>query len=240
MKVIDAVWEKRNLGVDTVEFVVDGSENINEIKSIILSSERDYNVVKCPTGIFELNCVLAEMGYTYVESMVKISFNLKTISATPILKRICESISYARMNDNDLDELFFEINKGIFKTDRIALDPHFSVEIANKRYINWIKDEIQKGAEVFKIMYKNNNISFFTYKKIAPNTYYPFLFGIYENYVNSGLGVPCSMKTIEECIKRNGRNISYVSTNNHNSLTANLMAGYNPVDVSNVFIKHHL
>lgn len=239
MKVIHALWEKRNLGVDTIEFEMDGSENEEEIRDIIQKNEREYNVVKFPVGNVRMNFLFTELGYTYIESLIRLEHDLKHFPDAPIIKRISKELSYAPMNDDDLYELFNEIKSGMFKTDRIALDPFFSVEAANKRYINWIKDELQRGSEMFKIVYKNATVHFFGYKETADKIFFPFLGGDYKKYVNSGLGPACMMKSVEETVKRSGkRNYTFVSTNNYSSLKSNLMAGYTPAAISNVFVKH--
>ncbi len=36
-------------------------------------------------------------------------------------------IHYDEMDDSDLEELFHEVEKGFFRTDRIALDQNFSI-----------------------------------------------------------------------------------------------------------------
>ena len=66
MKIIDAVWEKRNLGVETVEFVVENSDT-EIVMGEILEAEKQYNVVKLPTNKPELMKLLQENGYRFVE-----------------------------------------------------------------------------------------------------------------------------------------------------------------------------
>lgn len=238
MKVINATWEKRNLGVDTMEFELDGSETAEEIRAALAENEKEYNVVKVPAGNAHVNFIMTELGYTYIESLVRLVHDLKSIPMLPLVQRINSSVSYEPMNDSDLDELFSEISKGMFRTDRIAVDPHFSVDISNRRYINWIKDEISRGTEIFKTVYKNDTIAFFTYKKLEQDIYYPFLAGMYMKYISSGLGICGITKPVEESIRRNAKqNLTYVSTNNNSALTANLTCGYQVDSIINVFVK---
>lgn len=51
MKIIDAVWEKRNLGVSCYEVLFDPEDTLEEIKSLRLKfEEREYLVFKIPTN----------------------------------------------------------------------------------------------------------------------------------------------------------------------------------------------
>lgn len=70
--------------------------------------------------------LLKELGYTYVESSINVVHDLKEIRLNPLQQRVMDSISYSQMNNKDIDELFNEIKKGIFTTDRIYIDPYFN------------------------------------------------------------------------------------------------------------------
>lgn len=240
MKITHAVWEKRNLGKDTMEFEVEPADPLEETVKTILENEKQYNVVKVPVGDLQLNRALCENGYVYIESMMKIINDFSGNSVSPIQQRICDEISYDVMNSDDLNELFRELKKGIFKTDRIAIDPEFSVETANKRYENWIRDEIERGTTVFKELYHNEVINFFLCRKISGNIYSPFLGGTYEKYINKGIGIPCMLKSVEICRAIGAKRlVSSVSTNNPAALRGNLTVGYRVEDVKHVFVKHN-
>lgn len=239
MRLTHAVWEKRNLGVDTMEFEIGISDPIEESMNMITLNEKQYNVVKAPVGNMDLNRALSGNGYLYIESMINIVHDMRKNNVLPAYQRVCDEIGCDVMDDSDLCGLFHELENGLFKTDRIALDPKFSVDIANKRYMNWMKDEIARGAKVYKLVYRNETINFFISRKISDGTYSPFLGGMYGKYTKSGLGVPCIMKPVE--IYRSVgavRLVSNVSTNNPAALKGNLMAGYRINEVKNVFVKH--
>lgn len=240
MKIIDAVWEKRNLGVDTMEFEIDASDRIDEAVSTILANEKQYNVIKSPAGDLALNQALSANGYIFGEMMLNIANDIRRINVLPIHQRICDEIGYAPMDEDDLRGLFHELEKGLFKTDRIALDPKFSVDIANRRYINWIKDEVESGTQVYKQVYRGKTFNFFVCKKISEKVYSPFLGGTYEKYIKGGLGIPCALKSIEICKSKGAqRMISSVSANNYTALRTNLAVGYHVDKVVNVWFKHN-
>ncbi len=239
MKVVDAIWEKRNLGVDCREIKIEKDDTIEKIRKELPQNESQYTVVKVPSGKFDVMFLLQEMGYTYVESSINLTHDLKDIKLNPIQQRIMDSLSYSMMEKDDIEELFCEIKKGVFSTDRIYIDPHFTHEQAANRYINWISDELDKGTEAFKITHKDKSVGFFTFKDIGNSTCYPFLVGMYRDFLNSGLGLSTLEKPLKEAIRRNYKKMStYISLNNVNTLHVHLSLGFNAKDVCHVFIKH--
>lgn len=239
MKVTNATWEKRNLGVNCNEIKIEMSDTVDFIKKELPLNETQYTVVKLPSGKFDVMFLLKELGYTYIESSINLVHDLKEIRLNPLQKRVMDSISYSKMNDKDVDELFAEIQKGIFTTDRIYIDPYFTHEQAANRYINWISDEIDKGCNIFKLTYKNDSIGFFTFKDIGNNTCYPFLAGMYKDYLKSGLGISTIEKPLKEAIKENYKKIStYVSFNNLKILNVHILLGFKLNNVYDVFVKH--
>ncbi len=239
MKVIDAFWEKRNLGIDTVEFEICSDDTVESIIDVIKSNERNYNVIKAPAGRMDLNYLMNDLGYVYCETMFHLVHNLDLSKLNSIQKRMASAVSYGIMDDTDIKILFNEISKGMFTTDRIALNPLFSTETANIRYINWIKDELTKGNSVYKMIYKNDTVGFFTFKEIDDGVYFPFLAGMYEKYIHSGLGLNIVIKPIELAKEFNAKyNSTYVSSNNSNALMTHLSLGFQVKELINVFTKN--
>lgn len=239
MKVIDAFWEKRNLGVDTVEFEISPDDTPEAVIDIIKNNEKEYNVIKAPSGRTELNYMMSELGYVYCETMFHLIHDLDLSKVNSIQKRMASAVRYAVMDDNDIDMLFCEIGKGMFTTDRIALNPFFGIDCANTRYINWIRDELSRGTPVYKMLYKNDTVGFFTFKKIDDGVYFPFLAGMYEKYIRSGLGINIVIKPIELAQEMNAKyNSTYVSSNNNSALMTHLSLGFQVKELINVFTKN--
>lgn len=240
MKVIDAFWEKRNLGVDTAEFEIEPGDTAESAADIIRGSERGYNVVKAPAGRTDFNYLMSGLGYVYNETMFHLVHNLDLSGLNSIQKRMAAAVSYAVMDNNDLNILYDEIGRGMFTTDRIALNPMFGVKTANIRYINWIKDELERGNPVYKMIYKNDTVGFFTFKEIDSGVYFPFLAGMYEKYIHSGLGLNIVIKPIELSKELGGKyNSTYVSSNNSNALMTHLSLGFQVKELTNVFTKNN-
>jgi len=241
MKIVDAFWEKCNLGVDCTEITIEKEDCVIQLEEIAnLLDTSEYIVVKVPVARMDINEYLTKRDFIFVEGSINFQLNIKEAVLTPLQQRLNAAISYEEMDENDLLELYAEIEKGLFKTDRILLDNKFTELQAAKRYINWIKDELAKTTQVYKIVYKEDAIGFFTFKEVSENIYYPFLAGLYEQYSNSGLGFTTLRKPIEEAFKRNGKSIStYVSTNNPYVIRVHTQQGFSISDIQYVYIKHN-
>ena len=239
MKVIDAFWEKRNLGVTTVEVSITVNDSIDYIKETLGTINAEYIVIKVPSTRSDIMFLLSSMGYTFVEGSIHLTHNLKEMELSGIQKRIVDQVSYKLMNDDDIQKLYMEIKKGIFTTDRIFIDEYFTKEQAYNRYINWINDEITRGTEAFKLIYRGATFGFFTFKDLGNDTYYPFLAGVYADYRNTGLGISFNYKPLCEAVNRKAKLVStYISSSNINALRMHSVMGYQFDEVNYVYVKH--
>lgn len=239
MKVINAVWEKRNLGVDCNEITIELADTVESISDLLREAETEYTVVKMPVASVDILLYLQTQGYQFIEAMTSCYHGPESANVNRIQKRLIDSLSYEIMNEDDLNYMFSEIKKGLFKTDRIALDPYFSIQQANNRYIGWIGDELEKGAMCYKLKYKEDAVGFFTFKQVNENTYFPFLGAVYEKYEKSGFGIALNYFEIEEGIRRGAKRIhSAFSTNNRGATGVHLSMGYVLQEQSYVLIKH--
>ena len=239
LKIVDAFWEKRNLGVCCHEIEIELGDEADFLKKELPLNEAAYTVVKVPSNKFDVMFLLQELGYTYIESSINLVHDLKEIRLNPLQQRIMDSVSYSTMTDKDIDHVFREIRKGIFTTDRIYIDPYFSHEQAANRYVNWIGDELERGCKIFKLTYKNDSVGFFTFKDIGNGVCYPFLAGMYEKYLNSGLGICTIEKPLKHAIKMNYKKYStFISSNNTSTFSAHVALNFSFRKIYHVYIKH--
>ena len=78
MKIIEAVWEKRNLGVTTYEVGIDFDDDVScmdEIKQL----DYEYMVVKVSANNVAVVDEIQEMGFRYIEDMIQVEHNLHEI-----------------------------------------------------------------------------------------------------------------------------------------------------------------
>jgi len=241
MKIIDATWELPNLGVVTKEVNLDADDAVESLEQI-RNLDCEYSVVRVPAARVDLMFKLDDLGYRFIETIIHVQHDLKNIGSTlsPVTKRIAESITYAEMNEEDLAELCDQLKAGMFDTDRISLDPMFSQDIAAKRYIKWIKDEVARGGKVFKCVLKGKTFGYFLSRINDENINCVYHIGTYKEFVHAGLGVCLVHTTVRQAFEAGAkRTIGGFSSNNVPSTKANLSAGYQITAMQYVYIKHH-
>jgi hypothetical protein len=241
MKIIDAFWEKRNLGVETAEFVIECGDNDHDTIQLVVENEKEYNVVKIPTNKPCAIKKIQDAGYNFIEC----SYNLINKISDPTIEsfyaRFTEEIRYSAMNAQDIEKLYYEINAGMFSTDRIYRDISFKKEQAAGRYINWIKDELKKGNEVQKLEFDGKIFGFFLVKQEENKTLIALLAGLYSDYKDSLLGINCMYQPLNFARQKEIKVVkTNVSSNNPASLTTHLAVGYKINSTNYVFVKHNI
>ena len=237
MKIVEAVWEKRNLGVSCYELTFESSDSLYSLEEALNRYSAQYVVLKIPAAAVPQMQIAHKHGFMFMESLLRLRHPCKDIIISDMQRRILNAVSYAEMNDHDFLILEDELSSGIFQTDRIALDPAFSQELGNKRYIGWIKDAMRNGAQVYKITYKDDAIGFFALSDDGVGCITTFLGGLY-NGVNGSLGTSLVYCPMVEIQKRCARMITAISTNNVPILRLYTMFGFYCQDLHHVFVKH--
>lgn len=237
MKVIDAVWEKRNLGISTSEIIVENTDSYDDIYECLSIQSSEYLVLKVPTSQVGLVWEIQKNGFVYVEDMVHLVSNLKVPPRSPIESRVDNAVTYRIMNKSDLEDLIRKIKNGLFKTDRISIDPSFTKEQASERYVNWVKDEWLSGTSFYSHIYKGKKIGFVSVKEKYAGRYISSLGGMYPEYQNAAYG--SVVKVIDIVKMLGGRSVETdVSTNNPAQIRNLINYGYMPTGISHTFVKH--
>jgi L-amino acid N-acyltransferase YncA len=239
MKIVDAFWEQRNLGISCTEVTVEDGDTVVGIAEALASLTAEYQVIKLPVARYDLMREVEKAGFSFIEGSMNVVHHLKNIELTGIQKRLNDAISYEEMDQEDISRLYAELQKGVFITDRIYLDAFFSKEQAAQRYIYWLEDEVSHGAQLYKVIYKNQTIGFFIFKETCSGGCYPFLSGLYESAKTPGVGNVLLHKIIEEAAGMGLKFISsYISTNNLPVVKVHISEGFTISTISYVYIKH--
>lgn len=241
MQIIDAYWEQRNLGTTCKEVILEPSDSIDALQMFIQDAGNvGYMVLKVPAGGVKFLQFLSGHGFIFIESLNEVTLNLSGYKMSPKIERFDKNINYRRLPFDELDRLGAEIKKGIFNTDRIALDGHFGVDIAANRYFNWIKDEVAIGNSVYETSCKATPLGFFALKQTKKGVFDIFLAGMYLNPANFGFGFSILSKSIEEVKRQGGEFITtHISSNNIRVFRLYLQFGFVLDKISYVMIKHY-
>lgn len=247
MKIVDAFWEIRNLGKKTLEITLE-SEDFNKtpdeiyfaIENLRNEYKAEYLVVKIRTGRPEFGNELCRHDFIHIETQLNLKAYAEDVEFA--LKKYSRFFRDTELveakNSEDLNYIKSEIMKGIFYTDRIALDKNFGVEIANKRYANWVEDEFNRGSKLFFISVNNKKIGFslHKYEEFLANV---LLVGLFKNFHKKSLGSKLYFSEVYNDFKAGYKNFSTaVSANNLVALKMNELFGYKVYEIQDVYIKH--
>ena len=241
MKVVHAIWEQRNLGIDCNEIEVEAGDSLVALQENIPGYETQYTVVKVPVGMMDVSLHLQSMGYRFMEVMTLCHHEGKLPELTRIQQRIVDSVSCEEMSDRDRDRegLFDQIRNGMFQDDRISLDPFFTQDQANNRYLGWIGDETDRGANLFKIARKGAVIGFFVLRKQEGGVCFACIGGIYPESQSHGFGFCLNYYEIYQGIQQGARRIvNAFSSNNRGASAIHMFLGYVLDEQYYVFVKH--
>lgn len=239
MKIIDAYWELRNLGITTQEVEIEPEDTLEEVKHALSLLTANYQVIKTPVSNLALYALLSSSGFSFAESMITVSHSVKELSCSPLIKRISDQIIFEEMNDNETEIMHAQIKNGMFQTDRVILDSHFTPSQAANRYILWMKDEKERGSVLYTYKYKGQPVGFVCMREIKPKVYYPVLGGVYDVEKNPSIGFAIVYRQLEMIKSLGGKQlVTNISSNNAAVVRAYSQLGYIFEDIKYVFVKH--
>ena len=246
MKISDAFWEKRNLGVTCYELQLELADKPEAVaKELDDLEERQYMVARIPSSCCGLVQLFQNRGYSFAEAAIMLEndlrkFHSKKFEIPPKLQKICGRCSWRAMNETELLQLSEEIHKNIFQTDRVYLDPEFTSEQAAQRYEYWTRDLMRQGAVPYKVVMNGEIVGFFLNREIEPHVFDGLLAAAYREYAGSGMGYCIQYAGIMHALEQGGiRYLGHVSGNNPAVLKILLSIGFSIKKLEYVFVKHN-
>lgn len=241
MVVTDAFWEKRNLNLNTVEIVVDTHDSPKLIQEKLAALLPDYNylALRLPAGNFKQMEAVESCGFHFIESSIHVIHKLKNFTTVNAVQKLCAACECHLMDEEDVIQMMRQIEKGIFRTDRVALDPAFNEVQAAHRYVGWTRDELARGSLPYKVLYQGDAVGFFCQRELSPGVYSGHLAGTYDAYIDSGFGYCIQQKALEIAKAKGGKKVlGTVSSNNAAVLKVILSLGYTISQIEYIYIKH--
>ena len=241
MKMIDAVWEKRNLGVDVTEIQAEPTDSAEELVRVLSGVHVPYSVVKIPANCPALLLAAQDCGYKVIETGMTIEGNIKRVATPKLFSRFLPFVEIREADSETLEKIFAEVSAGeIFATDRIALDPAFSKELAGRRYYNWCLDVMKQGAMMEAACYKGQPVAFnLSILKQERGLSDGLIGGVFSEAKNMGLGFLVVELEMDLCRKLGGKIcLGRVSSNNAAILRLHMQYGFEIRDIQYVLIRH--
>lgn len=242
MKITDAIWEKRNLGVDTQEIIVEDNDCIENFKKEIKSLTAPYAVLKIPANKIDFTWYAEDNHFRFVESQLDIACNISRV--LPEAEKLLIRNKNFIVETNNTEEMFglvaSKIKQGIFYTDRIALDPYFNIEMANLRYANWLLDMKDKENAHLQIMRKGNEIVAFNLNKQQGTISHGLIGGIFKDFQKEPLGLYWGASIITNLSTIDGITNwqTSVSSNNFSVIKIWEYLGMQVSNITSVFVRH--
>lgn len=239
MTITDAVWEKRNLGITAAEIEIEPGDDAQLLNEKIPAVDAEYIVIKTDSAKTDILFDIHKLGFVYIEDMISFCSNLAVPELNRIQQRLLDSVSAAVMDEADREEMFAEIRKGIFNTDRISVDPFFTAAQAAERYCGWIRDELERGTLFYKYIYKEKTAGFFAVRDTGGGIFTSFIGALYSDYSRTGLGNVLNFRIFEEVKRLGGKQLNInVSSNNAVQVRSVLASGYTVKDIHHIYVKH--
>lgn len=239
MKIIDAYWEKQNLGVACSEIICDPADTVDEVRQKIGIMSDEYLVAKVPVSRVDLLSVFQSAGFLFIEAMFSIGKNLDSIVLPDRYQRIIQSLSVREASAADTDKILAAVKGGVFGNDRISLDPSFSPALAANRYYNWIKSELGNTSIAYIVSHKNSDLGFSILKNNGQGRFNALFSSLFPDKVYPGFGLFAGWVNILKAKELGGGSIvGAVSSNNLTAVRMNLSIGYEITAIQYVLVKH--
>lgn len=248
MKVVDAVWEQRNLGLTTAEVQVGVQDSIDDLYASLTSLDKrfDYICLKCDSRAPELLYSLPELGYRFIETQFALKFESKNFAVFPnalALNDVYGKAVTARQIEEDQFDVLLELleKEHMFKTDRIYLDHFFPREAAGRRYAGWCRDLKDRGAIFLETLYDGEPVGFYEYQREQNGAWNTALGGMYPESNEYAYLTPVFNQYLLNRFMKDGMKTmhSAVSSNNSVILKLHLSVGYQISNVAYVYVKHN-
>ncbi len=240
MNVVDAAWEKRNIGVSCLEIDLLASDSISDLEEYLIDKDVDYVVLKCPVNCSDFIWNLPRAGFTFIESQIILELSKDNYRGPSFIKITERNTDMKRLFDKaEILRAIEKIPHDVFDTDRISLDPHFSKELAGMRYKNWVLDLMDKGDHFLELSVKGVPAGFFIARKSEGPIGYAGLAGMYSQFKGKGFGISLINKGMNYILQAGHQKIiTGVSSNNKNILKVHNILGFEVCDIKYVYVKH--
>ncbi len=243
MKTIHAIWERENIGVDAYEIQLEASDTLEALVSEekrIASLGATYVVVKTPVNCQHLLFGLSSAGYTFVEMVFHVAIAKEDYHMPAMIARFDRGLSVHHLTDEaNMKRVFALIESGIFVSDRVSIDPAFSIKLGGKRYANWLHTMLKGGGFLYEVCAKEKPIGFFVITRKDENTVDPVLMALYDEQNDRGMGALLHKKTMDTCFTHECKKLtSTIVSNNAKVLRVYVNAGATISDTLYTYVKH--
>ena len=243
LKTTHAVWELENIGVNAWEIALDANdtpEMLAEEEKRIIAEGAEYIVVKTPVNCQQLIFGLPKLGYSFVEMVFHVMIRRDEYHMPATIARFDRGLTVVeRTEESERERVYSLIRQGVFRSDRVSIDPAFGREKGGNRYANWLRGMIEKGGFLYEVMKGDKPIGFFVICRKDETTVDPVLMGMYDEENDRGMGALLHKKTMDTCFTHECKRLtSTIVSNNAKVLHVYVNAGATITDTLYTYVKH--
>lgn len=243
MQTLHATWELENLGVEAYELTLealDAPEAVAAEEARLVAQGAQYLVLKTPVNCQALLFGLPKLGYTYVETVFHVAIKRSEYHMPSAIARFDRGLTVLeRRGAQELERVFALIRSGVFVSDRVSIDPAFSVAQGGNRYANWLAAMLERGGQLYEVLNQERPIGFFVIVRKDENTVDPVLMGLYDEQNDRGMGALLHKKTLDTCFTHDCKRLtSTIVSNNAKVLRVYVNAGATITDTLYTYVKH--
>lgn len=243
MKIFHAEYEKRNLGVDAWELSPEPGDTVEAFareEAGLIARGAQYIVVKTPVNDPAWLFGLPKLGYSFVETVFHVAIRRADYRMPAEIARFDRGLSVVeRTAEADRERVYALIRSGVFKSDRVSIDPAFTLAQSGERYANWLKQMLAGGGFLYEVLQGERPIGFFVVTRVDEHTVDPVLMGLYDEAHDRGMGALLHKKTLDTCFTHAcTRLASTIVSNNAKVLRVYVNAGATITDTLYTYVKH--
>jgi hypothetical protein len=236
MEILEAQWDKSNLGVRSHVISINrilSADDILEIKNL----DSEYVIAK--VEYVDLNRQLSDLGFTFAEKIESCVHNLATPKLAKIQARLLSKISLKKVSKSERDDVIQNIDADMFVTDRIAMDPAFGPSIARNRYVNWITDITSNNGELYELILGGDRVGFFCIQQINEKVTKGILSGVYAKWRGKGFAIYLNYFQILLAQRKGSQFLETAySSNNPQVRQVHESLGFKISKIEEVYISH--
>ena len=194
MKIVEATWERRNLGRNVWEITLERDDMADAEKT--LAALRDvrfagaYVCVKMPVGNLKMLHALEDDGFRFLETQLSLMDRFKAEDMMDLCENANERLEFKTVEKDEAawERVIAKVVPEMFDTDRISLDPLLGPELACTRYQNWMRDLRKNPKSVLTVMLLGDKEIAFNIDILEGNTRHGILAGNFPEFKNTGYG----------------------------------------------------
>ena len=248
MKIINATWEKRNLGCDAYEIQIERKDLKNFSSMMSELKKQDFSgayvTVKMPVGNLEALHALEDDGFRFMETQYKIKNKIAYYQHPRGFMSVLKDVELETIikKEDQWEKFILKLTPELFTTDRIYLDPVLNINMSAMRYQNWMRDLVGKeDTKLIIIKYRKKAFGFHLFRCDYENGILDgILGGIFPEFKNTPLGF-IWYAVIYEYGKQNGFSFfeGAFSSNNLSVFKLFMQSGSSCYDTSYVLRKKY-